>query len=231
MQVSFMHSAALALALSASVASAQRVRPLATVTFGGVSRMDDDNEETGERQLKLEVTAVGPARMQRGGIDVIADAISFRIINDGVTSSSVTGIYFDDDSLLEFFGIFDNMLENGPGTFFAQPAEPLEFPDANLLDPVFTSDFSLGAVGKDLQSRLDNGIAPDEFVTVTLGLLNGVSPLDILDRILSGQFRVALLVQGFEDGGIETFINNPVPAPGVLAVAAAGGLLASRRRR
>jgi len=58
--------------------------------------------------------------------------VDFTFYNESTIGSSVTGIYFDDGSLLDIA-----MITNGPGTLFSQPATPNDLPAGNLLDPPF----------------------------------------------------------------------------------------------
>jgi hypothetical protein len=86
-----------------------------------------------------------------------------------------------------------------------------------------------------------NGVNPGEFLTVIWSLLGGVTYSDVIAALnlggdQSGSLRIGIHVQGFANGGSESFVNAtptpvPVPAAGLLLMGALGALTVARRRK
>ena len=75
-----------------------------------------------------------------------------------------------------------------------------------------------------------NGVNPGEFLTIIFNLINGQTFADVINELdTADELRIGIHVQGFANGGSESFVN--VPAPGALGVSALAGLVALRRRR
>jgi len=210
-----------ALALSASAASAGW-----TYGFGEVTSNSATNVAIGESQLSMEVI-----RLRR------SDRVRIKFRNTGPEASSITDVYFDDSN-----SVFSSIrrIHNSDGVSFSQGASPKNLPGANnLLDP-FQTTLGLNA-DSDPPVQI-NGVNPGEVLGITLNLASGKTFWDVISGINNAVLRVGLHVQGFANGGSESFVNvtpkNPdgppiVPEPTGLALAglAIGGLLVKRRRR
>jgi len=232
--------AVLPFALVLGLASAPASAALQTYGFGNITNNNSVNAATGEAQLFVDVTDNG----------VLAGQTAFTFRNIGLLASSITDIYFDNGTLLGIASIV-----NGPlGVSFSQGASPGELPGANNATPDFeTSDGFLADSDSPTQP---NGVNPGEFVTILFNLINGQTIDDVfaaLDLGLAlndenddptGALRIGIHVQGFANGGSESFINTDcvegcsdipgeIPEPESLALIGVGllGLAATRRRR
>jgi hypothetical protein len=187
--------------------------------FYNITNNEAGNAAIGEAQLTVEVTGFG------------VNQARFEFRNAGPEASSITGVYFDDGGE----PILSNLasIVGGPGVSFSEGGSVL--PGGYSLSPKFV-------VTAGLQARSDpptqpNGVNPGEWLQLTLDLQAGTDLDDVLDRLNTADLRLGIHVQGFEDGGSESFINKrpPVaPLPGAvilagLGLAVSGGAL--RRRK
>jgi hypothetical protein len=88
---------------------------------------------------------------------------------------------------------------------------------------------------------MTNGVNPGEWLTIIWNLVAGTSFSDVIAALnlggdQAGSLRVGIHVQGFSNGGSESFVNStpapvPVPAAGLLLAGALGALALSRRRK
>lgn len=215
-------AAAAALAAAMVVSSAQA----ATYSFVGVTNNDATNTATGQNQLSVDV------------IDSGAGTVSFTFNNAGPLKSSITGVYWDDQArLLGSMG----SIAGSSGVSFSQYANPGNLPGGN------TIGFSVSPSGASADSTVPaqpNGVNPGEWLTIVWSLVTGATYNDVLaalnlggDQV--GSLRIGIHVQGFGNGGSESFVNGtptpapvPVPAAGVLLIGglAAMGLLRRRRK-
>ncbi|MBI1313469.1 PEP-CTERM sorting domain-containing protein [bacterium] len=213
-------------ALAALVFSATSAEAGWTYGFAGVTNNSPVNTAIGENQLAVEVV-----RLRR------SSQVQLLFTNSGPDASSITDVYLDDESSL-FSSI--RSIQNYSGVSFSQGATPGNLPGGNNLEDPFVTTLGLNADSDPPVEK--NGVNPGEKLGITLNLASGVSFSDVIAAINSAALRVGIHVQGFANGGSESFVNvnptNPdgppiVPEPTGLALAgiALGGLLVKRRRR
>ncbi len=191
----------LALAFAASVAGSASATTFSFSTC--VSNTSATNCATGFAQLFVDVTA-GPG----------ANQISFTFTNVGGSLSSITDVYFDDGSLLGIASVI-----NGTGVDFSQGATPGNLPAGNNASPPFVA--TAGFTADSNPAVQPNGVNPGETLTIVFDLVNGKTISDALDELASGAVRIGIHVQGFGDGGSESFVNSTsVPEPGTAALLA-----------
>lgn len=198
------------------------------------------NATTGEAQLGVEVSEVEDE----------ANQVDFRFYNIGPKASSICDIYFDDGTLLGISDIF-----NSTGVSFSEGATPPSLPGGNSIDfngspgTFFTADSN-----PEVQP---NGVNPNESVTIRFNLIDSQTYSSIISAILlaqqdplhdqTGGLRIGIHVQGFENGGSESFVNSGgegpsegsggggVPEPATLAIWGLGlgiaGLVKLRRNK
>ena len=155
--------------------------------FDNVSNNDVFNAGVGEVQLSLDVTDAGNGRAL------------FSFANVGSELSSITQIYWDDDAsvLDDIFDIDDSV----NGVAYNLGARPRNLPSGNSSG--FRADFS---IEPDAPVQ-PNGINPGESLGVIFDLSSTFD--DLIAALSDSSLRVGFHVQGFENGGSESFINNP----------------------
>jgi len=185
--------------------------------FENITHNNDTNAATGEAQLHFDVT-------EDNG------KILFLFINDGPYASSITDIYFDDDAFLLDFSEF--RYDTAGGVKFSQWATPADLPGGN--DVSFTANYSF-----DSDSPVQpNGINPGESLGILFKTANGSDYNSIIAALnRTDGMRVGIHVQGFSNGGSESFINTPngsdtVPEPAAMVLFGFGliGLAGTVRR-
>jgi hypothetical protein len=213
-------AAAAALVVSALAADA------ATYNFVPVTNSSSANVAVGTSQMSVDVVDSGNS------------TVSFTFANTGLAASSITDLYWDDQAHL-----LNKMtsISGSSGTAFSQYANPGNLPGGNSIG------FSVSPAGASADSNsgkpgvMKNGINPGEWLTIVWSLLSGASYADVISALnlggdQSGSLRIGTHVQGFANGGSESFVNGtpapvPVPAAGVLLIGALGGLAALRGKK
>jgi hypothetical protein len=185
-----------------------------TYGFNNITANNTTNAATGEAQLFLDITDAG---MTDAGVAQVLFKFSNSLIPGDL--SSITQIYFDDDSGL-LKGISELVASNGVDYF--EPAKIGQLPGGNSLDPRFRGDFSV----EPNAPTAPNGINPGEWLGIYFDVNNGGTFDQIVAALESSQLRVGFHVQAFENGGSEAFVNNltkfitpPVAPPTTLAPA------------
>lgn len=191
---SFIAGAALALGLG-TAAQAQ------TYSFGCVTFNSPTNCSIGSAQLGLSFT------QGLGYVD-------FLFTNTGTAASSITDIYFDWLDPADTFA--QGAITSSTGVSFSWGATPLNLPGAQNLNPDFTANLAADS-NAPVQP---NGVNPGEWVSFRF--LTGTT--STANDLYSGDLRVGLHVQGFANGGSESFVTvaSPAPEPETYALMLAG---------
>lgn len=198
-------------ALGAVVGSAEAA--ITTYSFACVTNTTAANALAGSAQLWVDVEDT-PNPQQ----------VSFTFRNTGPLPCSITDVYFDDGTLLGISSIV-----NSAGVDIAQGASPPDLPGGNLLSPAFQT--TAGFAADSNPPAQPNGVNPGEWVRITFSLINGQTYADTISALNTpgDHLRIGIHVQGFANGGSESFVNN-VPGPGVLALVGLVPVVARRRR-
>lgn len=164
--------------------------------FTCITNASASNCATGVQQLFLDVSPSG-------------NNVLFDFSNIGLGSSSITDIYFDDGVLLNLASIFNY----SSGVSFSAGAAPANLPGGNLTDPPFNTSTPTENFSADSDPAVvPNGINPGEKLGLLYSLKSGKSFSDVINSLTlagaEGGLRVGLHVQGFFNGGSESFVNN-----------------------
>jgi hypothetical protein len=193
-----------------------------TLGFFCISNTSATNCSTGAAQLSVDVADLGGGQVQ------------FSFYNAGPAASSITDVYFDDGSLLGIASLIDadDGIGGDAGVDFTQGASPGNLPAGNNATPPFQA--TSGFLADANPAVQPNGVNPNEWLGIIFDLQVGQTFADVLAELAGGSLRIGIHVQGFQNGGSESFINNPVPVPAALWLFGSG-LLAlaglTRRRR
>ena len=199
--------------------SAQAGLETETYSFMGITHNNMANTGIGQDQLSVVVSGE-------------LSQVTFKFVNAGPAECVITEIYFQDGSN-SLFG-FVSVDEALPGVDFKQEdigaVSPKNLPGGKSIDPQFiaTACFSIEPVNPEPAW----GINPEEWVAITYSLQSKPAPgkiyEDIIQELNDGTLRIGIHVQGFDDGGSESFIT---PEPGTMALLAFGGLILRKRRK
>jgi len=206
-----------------------------TFPFYAITSNDPCNAATGEQQLFMDV-------FNNGG------RAKFRFRNEGPVHSSITGIWFDDGSLLGIDRIIDvdtitdpcvldghedvdferNGNQNLPG------GGDMEYPFVAI--KAFTVKSEPPPPAEGVESN-DPIYGNTEWVQIEFELQPGQSLANVLEELMTGDpyptLRVGIHVQSF-NGDVDTsesFVNSPIPEPMTICLVGLGGLALLRKRR
>lgn len=171
-------------------------------SFTNITNNNGINAAAGEAQLFVDVTQQG-------------SNVLFAFTNTGPLASSITDIYFDDNDRHLAFGSF----VQSAGVKYMVGANPHNLPGGTPYS--FSSEYSFDSASP-VQPK---GVNPGESLTIVFSLADSYQYSDILDALNDGSMRVGLHVQGFANGGSESFVNdvsNPVPEPGTMVLLGVG---------
>jgi len=175
-------------------------------SFTNITNNNSTDALIGENQLSLIVHDEG------------SSLVKFCFANAGPEASSITDVYWDDNS-----GLLKSIHSFGANTgtvAFSEFANPGNLPGGGSILPVFNANFSA-----DSDPPVPhNGVNPGEELCVLFNVEDGFA--GIIGAIDSSALRVGIHVQAYASGGSESFITTgdngvtiiPEPASMILAV-------------
>jgi hypothetical protein len=203
---------------------------ISTFQFYGITSNDPCAVVAGEEQLFMDVYNSG-------------NTVKFRFRNEGDVHSSITGIWFDDGSLLGISTIIDMETNGHPDVDF-EPDGNQNLPGGSTMEYPFVA--ITGFTIKSDQPPPTNGVESDdpvygntEWVQIEFDLQADQKLADVLAELMTGDpyptLRVGVHVQSFDTpfGTSESFVNLPyaVPEPMTICLFGLGGLALLRKRR
>ena len=196
------------------------------IGFGGcITNNSPMDCATGEAQAGLEVT------------DAMNDQVLFKFTNSGPNASFISDIYFDNDSGTGVGSTLASIasLNESTGVSFQFPINGNgDLPGGNNVN-FDTTGSGASALEAQNQSGAANGInnTGNEMLGILFNLQMGKDFSDVLSELANGDLRVGIHVQGFSNGGSESFVNAPVPVPAAVWLMGTGliGLIGFGRKR
>lgn len=158
----------------------------------------------------------------------------FTFTNTGPDAMSITDVYFDDGStdLLATPMTITSSL----GVSFSEGAAPPDLPGGGSLTPAF--NVTAGFLADADEPPPQKGVNPGEWLGISFAYASGKAFSDVVGELSSGDLRIGIHVQGFANGGSESFVNlppsetPPIPEPATVAMLLAGlGIVGWRVRR
>jgi hypothetical protein len=157
-------------------------------SFGCITFNSGGNCSAGSTQLNLTLSDGG------NGI------ANFLFSNTGPQASSITDIYFDWKA--PELALTEGAFTQSTGVSFGWGATPVNLPGGNTI--AFSSDLGLDSNVPTQPS----GINPGEWLNIAFA----GSFAELAEGLHSNTLQVGLHVQGFSNGGSESFVSVPEPA-------------------
>lgn len=222
MQIQIIRKSMLA---AATLGAAFVAMPLSTanavpIGFSCITGNDAGNCAVGDAQLSVEITDIG------GG------QVLLEFMNSGPADSSIADVYLDDavpGTIMSVADLIDADQNGGdPGVDFSMGATPPNLPGGNAVGFSATT----GLTADSDPPVQPNGVNPGETLGVIFNLNLGSTFADVLADLTDGDLRIGIHVQGFSNGGSESFVNVPVPEPSAALLIGLGmAALGTRQRR
>ncbi len=191
-----------------------------TYTF---SKITDNGPVNVASQFTMDVTDYGSGK------------VLFSFQNSGPIASSITGVYFDDGTLLGLSGLIDKNdgVGGNPGVDFSPGGSPPNLPAGMSITPSFQTTPSFLANSESPVAP--NGINPGEWLGVIFTLQSGKTFNDTVSALNNQDLRVGLHVQAIGNGYSDSFVSTVGSVPDgastlVLLGLATLGVEALRRR-
>jgi hypothetical protein len=216
-----------------------------TFQFYGITSNDPCGTavEAGENQLFMDVFNTG-------------NTVKFRFRNEGPVGSSLTGVWFDDGSLLgidqiidmETIGDGDPCTIDGHVDVDFEPDGNQNLPGGSEMEYPFVA-IKAYTIKSDTPGVPDNGVESndpcaspeyqEQWLQIEFELQSGQTLAHVLDELLTGDpsppLRVCVHVQSFDTpfGTSESFVNLPyaVPEPMTICLFGLGGLALLKKRK
>jgi hypothetical protein len=183
-------------------------------TFDNITNNNATNAAIGESQLWLDVSGSG-------------SNVVFTFHNNGPQACSITDVYFDYAQLSGATASID-AADSSSGVSFSPGATPPNLPGAqNWFEVSYSADSN--------SPVMRNGVNPYEYLVIDFNFTNGITLNDIIAALNSNTMITGIHVQGFSNGGSESFVTTPpapVPEPSTMILIGTGliGLARLRKR-
>jgi hypothetical protein len=196
----------------------------ASVTFTPTRSITNNDKDGGDmaiglRQIHMTLSEVA-------GSTPHATYVDFTFENYAPTGytfqrSSITDIWFDDVTFNTdpIFAPVENIyiplnpeIKPSPGVEFTRKSTMDSPPGSQTVKPSFGVTFSSSSTSPDYWNGVNK---PGEWVTFRWLLADNRTFQEAVHAVSNGDLRIAVKMQGYADGGSETFIFVPAPASAV----------------